>query len=105
MVRSAESGFHQLTPIGAPGPNLYVADEISGNKFRIAGGTPGMKVSWQATGIRHDAYADAHRIEVEEEKTGKEKGKYLHPKVWGMPENMGIGYEEWQKMAGEGGQP
>ena len=96
---------YQLTPIGAPGPNLYVADEISENKFRIAGGTPGMKVSWQATGIRHDAYANAHRIEVEEEKTGNERGKYLQPKEYGQPESMGIGYEERLKMAGEGGQP
>ena len=29
---------------------------------------PGVKVSWQVTGIRQDAYANAHRIQVEEEK-------------------------------------
>ena len=72
---------YQLTAIGAPGPKLYVAGEISGNKFAIAGGKPGAKVSWQVTGVRHDAYADAHRIQVEEDK-GKERGTYLHPELF-----------------------
>ncbi|MCK4597432.1 hypothetical protein KAU04_05305, partial [bacterium] len=44
---------YQLTPIGAPGPNLYIAQEIQNNRFQIAGGPLGMKVSWQVTGIRH----------------------------------------------------
>jgi len=81
---------YQLTAIGAPGPNLYIAEEISGNRFRIAGGAPGMKVSWQVTGIRHDAFANAHRIPVEQVKSGPELGRYLYPKELGMPETMGI---------------
>jgi hypothetical protein len=72
---------YQLTAIGTPGPKLYVASEIAGNQFAIAGGKPGAKVSWQVTGIRHDAYADAHRIQVEEDK-GKERGTYLHPELF-----------------------
>ena len=94
---------YQLTCIGGFAP-VYIAEEISGNRFKIAGGTPGMKVSWLVTGIRHDAFANAHRVQVEEEKTGDEIGKYLHPKEWGMPENMGIGYEEVQRMNVEGEQ-
>jgi hypothetical protein len=43
---------YQLTSIGAPGPNLYIAEEISGNQFKIAGGKPDGKVSWQVTGTR-----------------------------------------------------
>ena len=73
---------YQLTAIGAPGPNLYIAKEISGNRFRIAGGKPGMKVSWQVTGVRHDEWANAHRTQVEVEKTGKERGTYLHPELF-----------------------
>ncbi|RMF69050.1 MAG: hypothetical protein D6743_02535, partial [Calditrichaeota bacterium] len=83
---------YQLTAIGAPGPNLYVAEEISGNRFKIAGGRPGMKVSWQVTGIRHDAFAEAHRIPVEEMKPPRERGYYLHPVELGQPEERGI---EW----------
>jgi len=92
---------YQLTAIGAPGPNLHIAQEISGNRFKIAGGSPGMKVSWQVTGIRHDPFAEAHRIQVEVEKTGKERGKYIHPKEYGVSETLGIDYEENQKMKAE----
>ncbi len=77
---------YQLTPVGAPMPNLYVAQKIQDNRFQIAGGAPGQEVSWQVTGIRHDAYADAHRIPVEEEKPPEERGTYLHPVEHGKPE-------------------
>ena len=59
---------YQLTAIGEPGPNLYIVEEVSDNRFRISGGRMGMKVSWQVTGIRQDSHANANRIPVEEEK-------------------------------------
>jgi hypothetical protein len=100
---------YQLTAIGAPGPNLYIAEEISeatntntkyssskssssnknknnSSRFKIAGGASGMKVSWQVTGIRKDPWANANRIEVEEDKPAKERGYYLHPGLYGQPE-------------------
>ena len=76
---------YQLTPIGAPGPNLHVAERVAGNCFKIAGGSAGMEVSWQVTGIRQDAYANAHRILVEEEKAKTEKGTYIHPELHNQP--------------------
>jgi len=33
-----------------------------------------MKISWQVTGIRKDPWADANRIQVEEDKPDKERG-------------------------------
>jgi hypothetical protein len=60
---------YQLTAVGAPGPNLYVSQKIAGNTFAIAGGTPGGEVSWQVTGVRQDAWANANRIPVEKVKT------------------------------------
>ena len=41
------------------------------------------KVSWQVTGIRRDAWAEAHRIPVEEDKPESERGHYLHPEAFG----------------------
>lgn len=79
---------YQLTAIGTPGPNLYISQEITNNEFSIAGGTPGMKVSWQVTGIRNDLYAQKNRIKVEEDKTDEERGKYLHPELYGFTEEM-----------------
>ena len=74
---------YQLTCVGGYAP-VYVAKEITGNQFEIAGGAPGLKVSWQVTGIRHDAYADANRIVVEQDKTGADRGTYLNPGAFGL---------------------
>ena len=76
---------YQLTPIGAPMGNLYIAQEIQDNRFQIAGGKAGLKVSWQVTGIRQDPYANTYRILVEEAKPATERGYYLHPEVYGEP--------------------
>lgn len=81
---------YQLTAIGKPSPNIYIAQEIAGNKFRIAGGAPGGKISWLVTGVRHDAYANAHRIPVEEPKPVNEKGTYLNPQVQGKSSKQGV---------------
>jgi hypothetical protein len=114
---------YQLTAIGAPGPNLYIAEEIfdsvtnysnnssssndknnNNSRFKIAGGTLGMKVSWQVTGIRKDPWANANRILVEEDKPAKEQGYYIHPDLYGQPEEKGISQllfpreEKWQEV-------
>jgi hypothetical protein len=77
---------YQLSCIGEFAP-VYVAKEIENNSFRIAGGTSGLKVSWQVTGIRHDAYAEAHPSPVEVEKPAGERGHYLHPELFGAPQD------------------
>jgi hypothetical protein len=82
-----------LTAIGAPGPNLYIAQEIRDHRFKIAGGTPLAKVSWQVTGIRHDAYMTAHPMQVEEDK-GALRGTYLAPELFGQPEEKTVGWVE-----------
>ena len=81
---------YQLTPIGASGPGLHIEQEIANNRFRIAGGAPGMKVSWQVTGIRTDPWAKAHRIQVELEKPPEQRGRYLHPELYNEPEEKAI---------------
>ncbi len=81
---------YQLTAVGAPGPNLYIADKVRSNKFKIAGGQPGTEVSWQVTGIRHDAWANAHRIPVESAKPTSERGSYIHPELFGAPASKSV---------------
>jgi hypothetical protein len=63
---------YQLTCIGAHAP-IYIARKIEDNAFAIAGGTPGLEVSWQVTGIRNDTYARDHRIPVELDKPESER--------------------------------
>jgi hypothetical protein len=84
---------YQLTCIGGFAP-VYIAEEISNNQFKIAGGKPGLKVSWQVTGIRQDAWANAHRIPVEVDKLERERGYYIHPELYGAPEEKQI---EWTR--------
>jgi hypothetical protein len=84
---------YQVTCVGAFAP-VFVADEIEWNRFRIAGGTPGLKVCWQVTGTRKDAFANANRIVVETEKELENRGKYLHPLEFGLSESAGI---DWQR--------
>ncbi len=81
---------YQLTCIGGFAP-VYIAREVHNNRFQIAGGKAGGKVSWQVTGIRHDPYAEANRIPVTEDKPPGEQGYYLHPEVYGQNESMRVG--------------
>jgi hypothetical protein len=82
---------YQLTVIGTFAQAI-VAEEISGNRFKIRTSAPNVKVSWQVTGIRHDAWANKNRIKVEVVKDERERGFYLHPEVFNQPEERGI---EW----------
>jgi hypothetical protein len=80
---SLNSDFrYQLTVIGQFA-QAVVASEIAGGKFVIQTDKGNVKVSWQVTGIRQDAWAAAHRIPNEVEKSDKEKGHYLHPELFG----------------------
>lgn len=83
---------YQLTCIGGFAP-VYIAQKIEHNRFQIAGGSPGLEVSWQVTGIRHDPYAEAHRIPVEEDKPADELGTYRRPELYGQPEELGVDYD------------
>ena len=80
---------YQLTVIGQFAQAI-VGSEISHHQFSIKTDKPNVKVSWQVTGIRQDAWANAHRIPVEELKPGKERGSYLHPELYGAPEEKGV---------------
>jgi hypothetical protein len=87
---------YQLTSIGAFAP-LYIAEELTNNHFLIAGGHPGMKVSWEITAVRHDAYANAHPLAVEAEKQGEERGHYLHPELYGATPERSVGWNRSQR--------
>lgn len=88
---------YQLTAVGAPGPDLYIAETISKNRFKIAGGQPGLEVSWQVTGVRHDPYAEANRVPVETWKSEAEQGRYLHPEAYGQPSERSVDFARQTK--------
>lgn len=89
---------YQLTPTGAPGPNLYNAEKIRDNRFKIAGGEPGMEVSWQVSGLRNDPYTQDHRLPLEQAMPEEVLGTYLYPEGYGMPEELSLEAIEQRAM-------
>ena len=86
---------YQLTCIGGNAA-VFVAQEIEGNLFRIAGGSTGLKVSWQVTGIRQDPWANANPLTVEAEKPEDERGTFLHPELFDQPEEKSV---QWARYS------
>jgi hypothetical protein len=72
---------YQLTVVGQFAQAM-VAEKIKGNRFIVKTDKPGVEVSWQITGVRQDAFANAHRIAAEEEKPLQQRGHYLHPELF-----------------------
>ncbi len=81
---------YQLTVIGQFAQAI-VANKIANHRFTIETDKPNVEVSWQVTGIRQDAWANAHRIPVEQAKPVGERGHYLHPELFGAPAESAIG--------------
>jgi hypothetical protein len=95
---------YQLTVIGQFAQAI-VASEISQNHFSIKTDKPNVEVSWQVTGIRQDAFANANRISVEVEKAPADRGHYLYPKLYGAPETARIGYMAVPQASGAAAVP
>jgi len=73
---------YQLTVIGQFSQAI-VASKVANHQFTIRTEKPNVEVSWQVTGIRQDAWANAHRVKVEVLKPKDERGLYLHPELFG----------------------
>jgi hypothetical protein len=88
---------YQLTCIGGFAP-VYIAQEVQDNRFQIAGGEPGLKVSWLVTAMRNDPYAQQHPTVVEQDKPAAERGTYLDPALYGQPEELDVHYQQQRDM-------
>jgi hypothetical protein len=87
---------YQLTVMGQFAQAI-VAGKVANHQFAIKTDKPNVEVSWQVTGIRQDAWANAHRIPVEEAKAENERGFYTHPELFGAPKEKGIMYARFPK--------
>lgn len=84
---------YQLTVIGQFA-QAVVEREIQNHAFAIRTSLPNVKVSWQVTGVRQDAYAKTHPIVVEQEKDARLRGFYIHPELHGVQAERQI---EWAR--------
>lgn len=72
---------------------------MTNNRFKIAGGKPGQKVSCQITAARQDAWAKANPLEAEQEKPASERGLYVHPELFGQPPEKSVYWRSKSPLA------
>jgi hypothetical protein len=82
---------YQLTVIGQFA-QAVIGRKIDNGQFDIHTDKPDVEVSWQVTGIRQDAFAEAHRVPTTLDKPADELGTYLHPEVHGQPATKALHY-------------
>lgn len=84
---------YQLTVLG-DFAQAIISEEINKNQFAIKTNKPYIRVSWQVAGTRKDPCAEANHTKVEIYKSGKDKGLYIHPEVFGLSPEMQINFEQ-----------
>jgi hypothetical protein len=89
---------YQLTVVGSFAQAI-VKSKVWDGAFTIATSVPGVEVCWLVTGVRRDAYARAHQLEVESNKSGPEKGRYLNPVELGQQESKGVDWKIRQRLS------
>ena len=57
------------------------------------------------TGVRADAWAKANPIDAEEPKAAAERGRLIHPKLFGRPESEALGPASPQGPTGDAPAP
>lgn len=100
-INNQNYSYH-LTAIGNPA-QVYVKQEIFNNQFVVAGGTPGMKVSWVVYSERNDPYLQQNPDErlVEIQKTGSMAGKYISPQLYGQPASQSLFRKDYSDVKHE----
>lgn len=86
-------------------PQAMIGEKIRDGAFAIRTDRPHVEVSWQVTGIRRDAWAEAHRIEVELDKSPEQRGRYLHPEAFGKPKELRMQLDPGADLEGSGARP
>ncbi|MCC7290969.1 MAG: hypothetical protein IT449_02785 [Phycisphaerales bacterium] len=80
---------YQLTPVGGAAPKLHIAQPIANNRFLIAGGAPGLVVSWRVEAVRNDLFVQTYGAPVEVQKPEPLRGSFVHPELYGQPVERG----------------
>ena len=90
---------YQLTVVGGTFAQAIVSKEIKNNQFEIATNQPNIKVSWEVKGVRNDAHMRKFPFKEVEMKSAKQKGKYVDPAAYGLPENKRVSYSPIDKSS------
>lgn len=86
---------YQLTVIDTGDSEEFVLAKVTkkydGTSFKIRTSTPNVEVNWQVSGRRHDPTSEHIPLQVERNKVGDQKGRYLEPGAYGKDESFAIG--------------
>lgn len=86
--------LYQLTVIDDQDSDSFtlakVVQQVKNGHFKIRTSAPNTKVSWQISGVRHDPTSEYMPLEVEEDKKGSARGKYLVPEAYGKDASFSI---------------
>lgn len=95
-----ENFRYQLTIVddGGQWAQARVARKMENGSFVIQTSVPQIEVSWLVMGTRKDAYMRAHPMQVEVAKPETERGQYLTPEAFGLPETRRVGYRPTQAL-------
>jgi hypothetical protein len=83
---------YQLTVIGVFAQAI-VSREVSNNTFEISTSQSNVKVSWEVKGVRNDMHMRKYPFTAEQEKPALQKGQYLDPAAYNLPENKRVSYD------------
>lgn len=95
---------YQLTVIGTFA-RAIVSKEVSNNQFEITTDQPNVKVSWEVKGVRNDARMKKDPFVSVKEKTPTQKGKYIDPFAYNLPESKRVSYNEAEQSSLEAKAP
>ena len=76
-----------LTPLGAAVVPYIVQELDAHGRFIIASDKPGLRVSWQLTGLRCDPSALKQPLRVDAAKPARYRGRYVQPALYGQPQS------------------
>lgn len=88
----------QLTTVGSLSA-VTLDGAVHDGSFTIRTAEPEVTVSWMVTGVRQDAWAEANRIRVEEEKPPAEQDRYLHAEALDRPLSANLAGPEAPEFA------
>jgi hypothetical protein len=84
-----ENGDVTCSPVGQAMPGLFPSEVVNG-KFTLVGGVAGGKVNWTLLADRADKWAKENQPGTEVSKKEHEKGKFMHPHLFGHDDTRSL---------------
>jgi hypothetical protein len=69
---------------------VIIEREVHDGRFVVRSAHPRMKVSWAVVGLRRDPQARRNALRPVAPKSGRDRGRYLDPSLYGQPQSKGI---------------